>query len=224
MDAEKLIEEAKALSNEATPGPWRASTVHAAEEVWAACPGEIGGWAGERLLLRLNPNFTREEDTAFIARSRMMVPELAAALRETTARADRATLEALELKQRGRALELVSEDTIRRLTTERDEIAAANVAANKRIVELEHERDAARAELARLTTPRPIAEAPRESGKQFIALWMHGDEVEFMDVVCWADMDMDGDHPERKFWMNTAGDAVEGMTHFLPLPAEGGQR
>lgn len=86
------------------------------------------------------------------------------------------------------------------------------------------ERDAARAELARLTTPRPIAEAPRESGRQIIALWMHGDVVESMDVVCWADMDMDGDHPERKFWMNTAGDSVEGMTHFLPLPAEGGQR
>lgn len=81
-----------------------------------------------------------------------------------------------------------------------------------------------RAELARLTTPRPIAEAPRESGKQIIALWMHGDVIESMDVVCWADMDMDGDHPERKFWMNTAGDSVEHMTHFLPLSAEGGQR
>lgn len=43
-----------------------------------------------------------------------------------------------------------------------EELAAANLAANKRIVELEHERDAARAELARLTTPRPIAEAPRD--------------------------------------------------------------
>jgi hypothetical protein len=147
------------------------------------------------------------------------------------------------------------------------ELAAANLGANKRIVELEHERDAARAELARLTTPlasaelaqierehaivaasfdrdgvspkdsaeahrnrgvllaeirrlttpRPIAEAPRKAGSQIIALWMDGDVVESMDVVCWADMD-DGDHPERKFWMNTAGDVVEHMTHYLPLP------
>ena len=210
MDAEKLIEEAKALSNEATPGPWRASTVHAAEEVWAACPGEIGGWAGERLLLRLNPNFTREEDTAFIARSRMMVPELAAALRETTARADRATLEALELKQRGRALELVSEDTIRRLTTERDEIAAANVAANKRIETLQHERDAARAELARLTTPRPIAEAPRDGSP----------------VLC----EVPGYGRRHLFWNEAwylvgAPEYTYAPVSFYPsLPAEGGQR
>ena len=212
MDAEKLIEEAKALSNEATPGPWRASTVHAAEEVWAACPGEIGGWAGERLLLRLNPNFTREEDTAFIARSRMMVPELAAALRETTARADRATLEALELKQRGRALELVSEDTIRRLTTERDDLAAANVAANKRIVELEHERDAARAELSRLTTPRPIAEAPKD-GAWIGAIWEDMDAEDCqrygpIAVVKWRGTG----------WEDSDGDGYEPPSHFLPLP------
>jgi len=74
-----------------------------------------------------------------------------------------------------------------------------------------------RAELARLTTPRPIAEAPRKAGSQIIALWMDGDVVESLDVVCWADMD-DGEHPERKFWMNTAGDVVEHMTHYLPLP------
>ena len=212
MDAEKLIEEAKALSSEATPGPWRASTVHAAEEVWAACPGEIGGWAGERLLLRLNPNFTREEDTAFIARSRMMVPELAAALRETTARADRATLEALELKQRGRALELVSEDTIRRLTTERDEIAAANVAANKRIETLQHERDAARAELARLTTPRPIAEAPKD-GAWIGAIWEDMDAEDCqrygpIAVVKWRGTG----------WEDSDGDGYEPPSHFLPLP------
>lgn len=146
-----------------------------------------------------------------------------------------------------------------------EELAAANLAANKRIVELEQEadrlitqrdrweeqvgdmaasagceeefsnwhdhkdcveecvavlkteRDAARAELARLTTPRPIAEAPRTNSTQIIALWMDGDVVESMDVVVWADMD-DGDHPERKFWMNMAGDSVEHMTHYLPLP------
>ena len=74
-----------------------------------------------------------------------------------------------------------------------------------------------RKRLSDLTTPRPIAEAPREAGLQIIALWMHGDVVESLDVVCWADMD-DGAHPERKFWMNMAGDSVEHMTHYLPLP------
>jgi len=113
------------------------------------------------------------------------------------------------------AVEVVS--LLKSANRERDELAAANLAANKRIVELEHDRDAARAELARLTTPRPIAEAPRKAGSQIIALWMHGDVVESLDVVCWADMD-DGEHPERKFWMNTAGDVVEHMTNYLPLP------
>ena len=74
-----------------------------------------------------------------------------------------------------------------------------------------------RKRLSDLTTPRPIAEAPRNSGSQIIALWMDGDVVESMDVVVWADMD-DGEHPERKFWMNMAGDSVEHMTHYLPMP------
>lgn len=74
-----------------------------------------------------------------------------------------------------------------------------------------------RKRMSDLTTPRPIAEAPREAGLQIIALWMHGDVVESLDVVCWADMD-DGEHPERTFWMNMAGDSVEHMTHYLPLP------
>ena len=98
---------------------------------------------------------------------------LVTALRAERERADKATLEALELKQRGRSLELVSADAIRErdelaaglrsanalyetCKIDRDEYAAANLAANKRIVELEHERDEARSKLSRLTTPRPF--------------------------------------------------------------------
>lgn len=406
MDAMKLIEEAERLSEHASPGPWRVGTVHATVEVWAAYPQGPGGLAGERMLLRVNPNFTSAMDTSFIARARTLVPDLAAALRESEERNKATTISlrcaeaslksaTAEAEQEGAERKEVAEFA-RKIGRERDELATANLAANKRIVALEHERDAARAELAQpsvcprcaaplrrldrmdspgraayeldkarrdaagqnkraqkleraaadlgervrqlegevrdlragehawsqraaeheaeklnaradaetwmrraqgweseaaiaterfnrlaaaqpgepldmdcgdnsclfaktrggmrtnggcrcleslgfsrgqtdslrrmaaevvslrkrmsdLTTPRPIAEAPRKAGAQIIALWMHEDVVESMDVVCWADMD-DGDHPERKFWMNTAGEVVEHMTHFLPLP------
>ena len=82
---------------------------------------------------------------------------------------------------------------IGRMEEERRALQSANLAANKRIVELEYERDeerrkvdallessallrderdAARAELARLTTPRPIAEAPRD-GTWVLLQWAH---------------------------------------------------
>ena len=89
------------------------------------------------------------------------------------------------------AMEAVS--LLKSADRERDALAAANLAANKRIVELEYERDeerrkvdallessallrderdAARTELARLTTPRPIAEAPRD-GTWVLLQWAH---------------------------------------------------
>ena len=147
---------------------------------------------------------------------------LAAALRETMARADGATLEALNLKQRQRALELVSADAIRKndelaaclrsanalvdaMRKERDDLAAANLAANKRIEALEHERDAARAELARLTTPRPIAEAPKD-GTWIVGFW---DDAPPKVIRRWAEQ-----------WRDYMGASVawRGLTHFLLLP------
>ena len=100
---------------------------------------------------------------------------LVTALRAERERADKATLEALELKQRGRSLELVSADAIRErdelaaglrsanalyetCKIDRDEYFAANLAANKRIVALEHERDAARAEAERDAALKQSAE------------------------------------------------------------------
>jgi hypothetical protein len=82
-----------------------------------------------------------------------------------------------------------STERARKAEQERDDLAAANLAANKRIEELEHERDAARAELARLTTPRPIAEAPRDGTR--ILAYMPSTET-WMVLVwlvrkeCWA--------------------------------------
>ena len=82
---------------------------------------------------------------------------------------------------------------------------------------LARERDAARAELRRVTELRPIAEAPRD-GTLIIGVWIVDGNVESMDVLTWADMNMDDEeHPDRKFWMNLAGEAVEEPTHFRPL-------
>jgi hypothetical protein len=218
MDAEKLIEEA---------GRW-------AESIRRS-PGK--GTAGEDLY------------------GAKLLTDLATALRAECKRVEVLSRDVSRISGEREHWQAAEE----RARQDRDEYAAANLAANKRIVELEqetdglhdalrtcdesrkelidglktardtldlgkrliqalqHERDAARAELARLTTPRPIEEAPKDSRTQIVALWMDGNEIESMDVVIWADMD-DGEHPERKFWMNMAGDSVEHMTHFLPLP------
>ena len=92
----------------------------------------------------------------------------------------------------------------------RDEYAAANLAANKRIVELEHERDEARSKLSRLTTPRPIAEAPRDGSP----------------VLC----EVPGYGRRHLFWNEAwylvgAPEYTYAPVSFYPsLPAEGGQR
>ena len=100
----------------------------------------------------------------------------------------------------------------RKIGRERDDLAAANLAANKRIVELEHERDAARAELARLTTPRPIAEAPKD-GAWIGAIWEDMDAEDCqrygpIAVVKWRGTG----------WEDSDGDGYEPPSHFLPLP------
>jgi len=157
---------------------------------------------------------------------------LVTALRAERERADKATLEALELKQRGRSLELVSADAIRErdelaaglrsanalyetCKIDRDEYAAANLAANKRIVALEHERDAARAELARLTTPRPIAEAPRD-----------GTWVLCKSSAGWREGQFCGlnfDPPNCYGWFGRDNRELRRVVEFLPLPAEKAQ-
>ena len=148
---------------------------------------------------------------------------LVTALRAERERADKATLEALELKQRGRSLELVSADAIRErdelaaglrsanalyetCKIDRDEYAAANLAANKRIVELEHERDEARAELARLTTPRPIAEAPKDERSRILARGRDGQ---------WREMRLV--RGEWR-WFGAGNEHIESPTEYLPLP------
>ena len=285
MDAEKLIEEAEALSNAATPGPWCHNS-HGVNN-W---PGpEAPARVMELLHNQDDDDEQNHRDSEFIARARTLVPELAAALRETTARADSAVLEALNLKQRQRALELVSADAIRKndelaaclrsanalvdaMRKERDDLAAANVAANKRIEALEHERDearewvrkmmretqtltcvycghayppgtpthgsevltahieqcerhparrlvlerdAARAELARLTTPRPIAEAPRD-----------GTWVLCKSSAGWREGQFCGlnfDPPNCYGWFGRDNRELRRVVEFLPLPAEKAQ-
>ena len=217
-DTERLIEEAGRLCEHATPGPWTASST-----------GIKAHDGAHTVVYALDGYDVESSDAAFIARARTLVPDLVTALRAERERADKATLEALELKQRGRSLELVSADAIRErdelaaglrsanalyetCKIDRDEYAAANLAANKRIVELEHERDEARSKLSRLTTPRPIAEAPA-TGK-VRGLWLDDNgKVEREEVVHVSDGYMRDWHDEP-FFCPIMGDP----THFLPLP------
>jgi len=219
-DTERLIEEAGRLCEHATPGPWTASST-----------GIKAHDGAHTVVYALDGYDVESSDAAFIARARTLVPDLVTALRAERERADKATLEALELKQRGRSLELVSADAIRErdelaaglrsanalyetCKIDRDEYAAANLAANKRIVELEHERDEARSKLSRLTTPRPIAEAPRD-GKRSLLHWEHQDTWEV-------------GYGGREGFYDKCGRLLHSSenppTHFLPLPVEGGQR
>ena len=67
-----------------------------------------------------------------------------------------AALKASEEQNKATPISLrCAEANLKAAIAETEPVKSANLAANKRIVELEHERDAARAELARLTTPQP---------------------------------------------------------------------
>ena len=142
----------------------------------------------------------------------------------------------------------------RKIGRERDDLAAANLAANKRIVELEQEtdrlitqrdhweeqvgdmaasagceeefsnwhdhkdcveervavlkteRDAARAELARLTTPRPIAEAPRD-GTWILGVWLDI-HASVPTSIRWV---VDA-------WVDENHENLNEPSHYLPLP------
>jgi hypothetical protein len=291
MDATKLIEEAGQLTTEefasgATNGPWRVDdlvVIMAGEEAVAEC--------------------FSVKDARFIARARTLVPELAAALKASEERAKAAELDAASLRAAWKIADrtsLTAECQAHAKTSfdllgvakERDALAAANLAANKRIVELEHERDewmrraegweseaaiaterfnrlaaaqpgepldmdcgdsscafaktrggmrtnggcrclenlgfcrgqtdslrrmgaeivSLRKRLSDLTTPRPIAEAPRD-GTWVLGYW---DETTRLDagrysrflVVQW----LDGE------WLDEDGDELNEPTHYLPLP------
>ena len=106
------------------------------------------------------------------------------------------------------------------------------MAANKRIAALEHERDernelidghtmdlgkrliqtltaerdAARAELARLTTPRPIAEAPKDERSRILARGRDGQ---------WREMRLV--RGEWR-WFGAGNEHIESPTEYLPLP------
>lgn len=203
-----------------------------------------------------------EADGFYSAHSDVMnlVCGLAAALKASEERATAAELDAASLRAAWKIADqtsLTAECQAHAKTSfdllgvakERDALAAANLAANKRIVELEQERDAAkrqisalenqlvnaaalriedeahcerliaerdaaRAELARLTTPRPIAEAPRD-GKRSLLHWEHQDTWEV-------------GYGGREGFYDKCGRLLHSSenppTHFLPLPVEGGQR
>lgn len=209
MDATKLIEEAEALSN-LPGGTWEFDLATNRIE------DRGQGGAGPALIATIHG---RDDEALFVVRARTLVPDLAAALKASEERAKAAELDAASLRAAWKIADrtsLTAECQAHAKTSfdllgvvkERDALAAANVAANKRIVELEHERDAARAELARLTTPRPIADAPRD-GKRILA-YMPSTET-WMVLVwlvrkeCWACPDF----PHVGYY---------DPSHYLPLP------
>lgn len=202
-----------------------------------------------------------EADGFYSAHSDVMnlVCGLAAALKASEERATAAELDAASLRAAWKIADqtsLTAECQAHAKTSfdllgvakERDALAAANLAANKRIVELEQERDAAkrqisalenqlvnaaalriedeahcerliaerdaaRAELARLTTPRPIAEAPRD-GRSVLVCWGVGRKgcLWTPEVMHWDD--------DRAKWMR-GGESVpwaQQPSHYLPLP------
>ena len=124
--------------------------------------------------------------------------DLAAALKASEERARKAEKTQEQLYDEWREELRVSE-------RERDAIAAANLAANKRIVELEHERDAACAELARLTTPRPIVEAPTD--KPVLGIWIDHRGNKCFEVLRWGGR-----------WKGALGTPLYREAEYLPLP------
>ena len=77
----------------------------------------------------------------------------------------------------------------------------------KRLIQaLQHERDTARAELARLTTPRPIAEAPKDERSRILARGRDGQ---------WREMRLV--RGEWR-WFGAGNEHIESPTEYLPLP------
>ena len=132
--------------------------------------------------------------------------DLAAALKASEERARKAEKTQEQLYDEWREELLVSE-------RERDAIAAANLAANKRIVELEHERDEARSKLSRLTTPRPIVEAPRDGTWVLLPFstskWdaCRGPSPQYVTARWFA-----------AAWADPNGALLTEPSHYLPLP------
>ena len=196
MDATKLIEEVTGLIGKLPALPWQQAPkqcghtrcdcplmqnyVRDAQDrtVFAVALEGSTDWKMRRL---------EGEIAAVLARLVSCVPELIAALKASEEQ-NKATTISLRC----------AEVNLKAATAETEPVKSANLAANKRIVELEYERDeerrkvdallessallrderdAARAELARLTTPRPIAEAPRD-GRRLLLQWEHQDTWE----------------------------------------------
>jgi len=118
-----------------------------------------------------------------------------------------AALKASEEQNKATTISLrCAEANLKAAIAETEPVKSANLAANKRIVELEQERDAARAELARLTTPRPIAEAPRD-GTWILGVWLDI-HASVPTAIRWV---VDA-------WADESQENLKEPTHYLPLP------
>lgn len=92
------------------------------------------------------------------------------------------------------------------------DLAVALRESEERARKAEQDRDAARAELACLTTPRPIAEAPRD-GTWIGAVWEDMTPEECARFGLIAVVRWNGTR-----WEDSDGDGYEPPTHYIPLP------
>ena len=203
MDTANLIEEAERWAKNVSESPGNGT---AGEDLYGAkllCDLAAALKASEEQngAIRRGLDWERAEREKVAEFARKIGRErddLAAALKASEERARKAEKTQEQLYDEWREELRVSE-------RERDAIAAANLAANKRIVELEHERDAACAELARLTTPRPIVEAPTD--KPVLGIWIDHRGNKCVEVLRWCG-----------YWHGSDGTPLYREAEYLPLP------
>jgi hypothetical protein len=169
MTPEQLIAEVEALDKSATHGPWIAGELgtNDAGVIRDSYQDFIGASDGNRW----------QENTQLIARFRTLAPELAQHCKELQAAVDRLTAErdqavarnAFLHNETGKALEIIAGRIELNPPISADEQSDIEAVARwvkaigaEQVARLMKERDAARAELARLTTLRPIEEAPKD--------------------------------------------------------------
>ena len=98
-----------------------------------------------------------------------------------------------------------AEEQARQQSVWAENIAAVAEQTNAVARDCIRERDTARAELARLTTPRPIAEAPTD--KPVIGIWL-----DHQGKMCVEVLRFDGR------WLGAPGTPIYREAEFLPLP------
>ncbi len=209
MKPEQLIAEVEALDKSATHGPWIAGELGTGDAgvIRDSYQDYIGEADGNRW----------QENTQLIARFRTLAPELAqhckelrAALERLTTERDEARAELAKAGESIRAYERMIDGVAEKASALACEQVKAEFLRRDTLARLQAaEIEALKSELARLTTPRPIEEAPKD-GTWIVGLWP--DVLRLTpEFLRWA-----GSHG----WERNDEDGHYKPTHFLPLPVK----